>query len=257
MSEIMFETFKTPKMFITNTAVLSLYATGRKTGIAVSSGDGISYIVPIYEGFALPHAIERLDLAGRDLTDYLLKMLRDRGCEFQSGEREIVSDVKEKLCYVALDYDKEMNKASSSSELEKPYKLPDGQIITIRNERFECPEALFQPSFLGIESAGIHEATYNAIMKCDIGIRKVLYDNIVLSGGSSLFRGIPNRMQNEIQNLAPNTMTVKVIAPPERKYSVWLGGSILASFSTFKSMWISKEEYEEYGPQLVHSRCGF
>ena len=129
------------------------------------------------------------------------------------------------------------------------------QVITIGNERFRCPEALFQPSFLGMEAVGIHETTYNSIVKCDIDIRGDLYSNTVLSGGTTMYQGMPERMEKEMKNLAPSTMKIKIVAPPERKYSVWIGGSILASLTTFQQMWVSKQEYDEAGPSIVHKKC--
>jgi len=256
MTQIHFETFNVPNLYVQIQAVLSLYASGRTTGCVYDSGDGVTHTVPIYEGYALPHAIKRMDLAGRDLTCWMMKLLQESGHAFTTtAEREIVRDIKEKLTFVALDYDEALKGADSNADLEKEYELPDGQVIKVSSARFKCPELLFKPNLDGNELDGVHETIFATINKCDIDIRKDLYANIVCSGGSTMYEGLPERITKEMTALAPPTMKIKVIAPPERKYSVWIGGSILSALGTFQSMWITKAEYDDAGPSIVHRKC--
>lgn len=182
MTQIVFETFNVPAFYVAIQGVLSLYASGRSTGIVVDSGDGVTHVVPVYEGFTVSKGISHLEMAGKNLTNHLMKILGgERGYPFSSAaEFEIVRDIKEKLCFVALDYEQEIQTANQSSILEKSYELPDGQVITIGNERFRAPEALFQPSMLGIAGEGIHLALFSSIMRCDAHIQRDLFSNIVM-----------------------------------------------------------------------------
>lgn len=256
--QVLFETFNVPAAYVALPGQLSVYASGRCCAHVVECGDGVIHTFPIFEGFTVRNAIQRIDLGGRDLTEYLMTILRERGYAFTTSvEREIVGDIKEQLCYVAFDFEEELASAHASPALQqKSYELPDGQTITVGSERFRCPEVLFRPqSLLGMDASGIHELAFNAIMQCDVDIRKCLYGNVFLSGGSTMFQGILDRMQKEMVSLVPTTIRTKVYAPPERPYLVWIGGSILASLSTFQNLWISKEEYDEYGPSIAHFKC--
>jgi centractin len=244
-----------PAFFVSIQAVLSLYASGRTTGTVLDSGDGVTHIVPIYEGFAMPHAIQRIDLGGRDVTEHLQLLLRKSGHHFYtSAEKEIVRAIKETSCYVAFDPNKEeelLEAEKSGKPSSHKFKLPDGNVIEVGAERFRAPEILFHPDLIGEEFPGIHECLGYAIQKADVDLRKTLYSNIVLSGGTTLFPGFGDRLLNEVKYLAPKDIKIKISAPPERKYSTWMGGSILASLTTFKKMWISSEEYDEDGASVV------
>uniref|UniRef100_A0AAG5DSW3 Uncharacterized protein n=1 Tax=Anopheles atroparvus TaxID=41427 RepID=A0AAG5DSW3_ANOAO len=258
MGEIMFETFGTPALYIASPTVLSLYATGRTSGLVMDSGDGGTFIEPIYEGYALSHEVVRQDLAGRDLTMYLVKLLKERGYTFSTtAEQDIVREIKENLCYVSQEFEKELSFATgywatvaTTSVHDKLYELPDGQIINIGKERVLCPEALFQPKLIGLPSTGIHHTVYNSIMKCEIDCRKTLYENIIVSGGSTMFPGFVERMYYEMDSLVPTTIGVKIFGSPLRIFSAWIGGSILASHTVSK--WILKEDYNEAGPWCFH-----
>ncbi|KAH3761994.1 actin 3 [Pelomyxa schiedti] len=255
-TQIMFEQFRVPGFYTMLQGVLSLYTAGRTTGTVVETGDGVIHTIPVYEGYALPHALLRLDIGGRDLTDYLMKILNDRGEAFTTtAERYLVANMKDTLGYVAADFEAEMKIASESETINRDYELPDGRVIKLGRERFQCSEPLFQPSLLGMECLSVPETLYSSINKCDIEIRKELYGSVVLSGGTAMFPGFTERMLKEMEILAPTVMKVRMIAPPERKYMAWIGGSILASLSTFQAMWIALSEYEESGPAIVHRKC--
>ncbi|CAO3610187.1 unnamed protein product [Cunninghamella echinulata] len=250
-AQIFFETFNVPALFTSIQAVLSLYSSGRTTGIVLDSGDGVTHSVPVYEGFAVPHAIRRIDIAGRDVTEYLQLLLRKSGYNFHTtAEKEVVRIIKEKTCYVALNPAKEEKDTSGKMD---DFMLPDGNIIKLGAERFRAPEILFQPELIGEEYPGIHQTIVDCISRADLDLRKSLYSNIVLSGGSTLCKGFGERLLSEIKRLALKDIKIKIYAPPERKYSTWIGGSILASLSTFKKMWVSAEEYQE-DPDIIHKK---
>ncbi|EKD13792.1 actin-like protein [Drepanopeziza brunnea f. sp. 'multigermtubi' MB_m1] len=253
-AQILFETFNVPALYTSIQAVLSLYASGRTTGIVLDAGDGVSHAVPVYEGFAMPSSIRRIDVAGRDVTEYMQLLLRKSGYVFHtSAEKEVVRMIKEKVSYVAADPRKEEKEwISASGKLGGggdpkivEYALPD--------ERFRAPEILFDPEIIGLEYPGIHQIVVDAINRTDLDLRKSLFGNIVLSGGATLTKGFGDRLLYEVQRLAVKDMRIKIFAPPERKYSTWIGGSILAGLSTFRKMWVSIDDWHE-NPDIIHTK---
>jgi actin-related protein len=247
-TQIMFESFGTPGMYMANQAVLSLYATGRTDGIVLESGENVTYAVPIYEGHAMQHCIERLDIAGNTITEYLAKKLNEstNSSQFDTpGGRDVARQIKKNLCYVGLDFDQEMNKELEPVKSE--YELLDGSKIsvTVNKERIRCTELLFKPSMIGMEVQGIDRMINTSINKTDIYIHKYLYNNIVLSGGNTLLKGLDERILQELQNMAPSKYVVKVKAPTDMN-NCWRGGAILSSLSTFAKMLISKVSCHEF-----------
>ncbi|PVU93238.1 hypothetical protein BB561_003387 [Smittium simulii] len=269
-AQIFFETFNVPAMYVSIQAVLSLYASGRTTGMVLDSGDGVSHTVPVFEGFTIPNAIQRVDLAGRDVSDYLKLLLYQAGLKFEtSAECEIVRIIKEKACYLSLDMVKEErdsrsliyatsltadeNVSSSQQQVPDSFVLPDGRKIKLGLERFRAPEILFNPEIIGLEHPGLHKILLNSVEKSDLDLRKTLMSNIVLSGGTTLTRGFGDRLLYELRKAAITDTKIKILAPPERKYSTWIGGSILASLSSFKKMWVSAEEYQD-DPYIIRKK---
>ncbi|CAH2353426.1 actin [[Candida] railenensis] len=266
MCQVLFESFNVPCLYISIQAVLSLYASGRTTGVVVDSGDGVTHIVPVYDGFSLPNSMKRLDVAGRDITENLaLQIRKSSGVRLtSSSELEIARLIKEKCCYISKDIDRDekmyssIDGGSGSSRYES-YRLPDGHLMQVGMEKFRAPEILFNPELIGEESPGVHHLTSLAIGKTDLDLRPVLYKNVILSGGNTLLKGFGDRMLQELKTIQESSTTtnsklkVKIYAPPERKYSTWIGGSILAGLSTFKKMWVTSGEYQE-NPDIVHKR---
>ncbi|KAH3759865.1 actin, cytoplasmic 2 [Pelomyxa schiedti] len=254
-AQIMFESIGIPSMYVSLSALLAVWATGELTGLSINVGGGVTQILPVSGGhFSLSRA-KRLDFGGRDLTDYLVNFMNRGGSNITSvAEKAVIRDLKEKLCYVALDFGDEMKKAESPVSIEQQYEMPDGRIVTLGPERFKCPEFLFQPELLGMDSPGLHTLTHNAIKACDRSAWKDMYSAIAISGGTTLFPGFGDRMAKEMRALVSTPTKIRVVLPPERKFSVWIGGSILGSLTTFKEIAVTKEQYSESGPALLLSK---
>lgn len=260
MVETMFEKYHFKGVRVAVQAVLTLYAQGLLTGVVVDIGDGVTHVVPVYEGFALPHLDRRLDIAGHHVTNYLIDLLLLRGYAFnRSADWEVVKQIKEKHCYVAYDVEKEETLANDTTQLVESFTLPDGRVIKIGSERFRAPEILFKPHLIGMDEPGLADLLFNSISKADMELRSELLQHIVLSGGSTMYPGLPSRLEKEINTLYLNKvlkgdasklakLRCRIEDPPRRKHMVFLGGAVLASIMKDKpEFWISRKEYEEKG----------
>ena len=264
MMTTFFEEFSVPSFYVSIAAVLSLYSSGRTTGLVLDVGDGVTQLVPVDEGYSVQRAISRMDIAGRDLTNFLSELLNEvsgiymgnqPGLDPSPVQLETFRDIKEKKCYVAFDYYDELRAFEKRKDNTTEYEMPDGQIVNFGLEQIKCAEALFESSMLGKDSGGVHQIAYNCIQKCDVDLRRELLGSITLSGGTTMFPGIADRIAKEVSGLAPSSVEVKVIAPNERRFSSWFGGSVLSSLDTFQCNWITRQEFDESGAVIVHRKC--
>lgn len=237
---------------------------GLSSGVVVDSGDGVTHIVPVYESVVLNHLTKRLDVAGRDVTRNLIKLLLRRGYALnRTADFETVRQIKEKLCYVSYDLELDKRLSEDTTVLVENYTLPDGRVIRVGSERFEAPECLFQPHLVDSESPGLGEFLFNTIQSADVDIRASLFKAIVLSGGSSMYPGLPSRLEKELKQLwltralqgnpeRLNKFKVRIEDPPRRRHMVFLGGAVLANIMADKeSMWVTKAEWEEQGARVL------
>ncbi|OWR43718.1 actin [Danaus plexippus plexippus] len=254
MAEILFESLSIHDLYLAISSALALHANGRTSGLVWENGHSCSYVSPVFEGFPLKHATIESEINGSSLTKRLQKLLNEIGYSFTTSvEIDILEDIKAKLCYVAMDYENEVQTVNRLKD-STHYELPDGQHVLLCEERFKCPEMLFQPKTCGMNSFNIVDNICSSISKCDLEYKTLFYDNIVLSGGSSLFRGLSERLSVELSRRVSDMPGIKanVSSIPSRHYSSWLGGSILASLKSLHGFWMTKQEYDDNGPERVH-----
>ncbi|XP_002720324.1 actin-related protein T1-like [Oryctolagus cuniculus] len=256
IAETMFEKFDVPAFYLANHAAIALYAYACVTGLVIDSGEGLTCTVPIFEGYALPHAVTKLCVAGRDITNHLTRLLLASKCIFPCiFNKAVVDEIKESMCYITLGSNKELCKTVEEYTPPREYILPDGHVISIEDSMTKVPEVLFSPDQLGINSPGLSEMVSISIMKCDTDIQKNLFADIVLCGGTTLFQGLEERLMKELEPLAFEGNPIKITASPDRCFSAWIGASVMTSLSTFKQMWVTAAEFKEFGRSVVQRKC--
>ena len=268
-TQIMMETFKVPAFYLSYPEVLSLYSENKTSGIVIDAGETITHVLPVFQCFGMTHVVGRLDVGGRTLNAFLKKLIADGDIQLpQANEREIIRDIKEQLCYVPLQK-AEKHEIDAGPEAAAKFSLPDGNSISLNKQRFYCPELFFNPQLSGAHDQGNDSNSENQISlstqqglvqiiadtvsKVDDDLKDLMYENIYLSGGSSMFPGFAERIEKDLSRLVQHKVTVN--APTNRKYSAWIGGSFLVSLATFSQMWITKAEYDEVGTEIVNLKC--
>lgn len=256
IAEIFFEFFGIPSMYVANQGCLGLYSTGQTRGVVLDSGEGGTHVIPVYEGYVSPYSLGHSAVSGKAITEYLQRLLVGKGLTFSTvHDSRVVKDIKESKCYVSLDFEKELQEFQEKANTRDIlYELPDGQKINLNCEQIEATEALFSPRLINSNSLGLGELIYKSYFAIDTEVHNALFERIVLCGGNMLFPNISERICKNIKALEGTSINFKVYEQAERKYSTWIGGSILACLSPFETIWISQKEYEETGPAIVNRK---
>jgi len=264
-AEILFETMRVPALHHAIPAVLSLYASGRTTGVVLDVGHGCAHAVPVYEGHALPHSAVRTDVAGGDVAEMVRTVLR-RSAGYHMGtsaEAELAGEIAESTCSVSLTALGGAGGWGRGGALpflddagpSEPYVLPDGNAVQLTKRDRQLPaEVLFDPSLMGSEEMSVSQCLLSSVSRSDVDLRSVLLENVVLAGGSTLLPGFGARCLADLRASGPPHARIRISAPPERVNSAWIGGSILASLATFKNVWVTRAEWEEAGSSVWQRR---
>mmetsp|Transcript_35328 Transcript_35328/g.100359 ORF Transcript_35328/g.100359 Transcript_35328/m.100359 type:complete len:393 (+) Transcript_35328:153-1331(+) len=267
--ETMFEKYGFAGVNVSVQAVMALNSQGLESGFVVDSGDGVTHLVPVTHGFVEPALVERVNLAGRHVTDHFMKLLRGAGHPLNpKADFETVREMKQKLCYVAYDPEAEKKLARETTVVDRNYTLPDSRTMRVGAERFMAPELLFTPGEQG-NGIGIADLVFKTIRKSELDVQKGYFANIVLSGGTTMFPGFSSRLERDIRKLyldkvlqgdksRANKFKCQVEDPPRRQHMVFLGASIMANAhaaDTNSRFFISRQEYNERGVVAINERC--
>jgi centractin len=248
IAKVLFDTYKIEQIFFASQPILSLFSTSSTSGAVLESGDGVTQSCIIYEGYTIPGSYKRINLGGKEVTEYLQYLLNKKGHELRNSDGfQITKKIKEELC--------EICSPENENKLEpKNYTLPDDSILEIGDERRLAPEILFNPLIREYEYPGIQEILAESINKTNVDLKLQLYGSILLSGGNTNIKGMKERIYKEIKKLAPKKAKIRLHTPSNPENCCWIGGNIISSLEISKEMWISVKEYMEKGENILHTR---
>ncbi|CAK55886.1 unnamed protein product (macronuclear) [Paramecium tetraurelia] len=254
-TQIMFETFNISKFIIQIQSILSLFSSGKTTGFVVDSGNDTTYFVPIYEGYKLDIKDNFCNIAGKSCSTYLNHLITQSN-QKRVGNLEILDYIKEKYCYITLDKEQELQKQQQNLIQAISYDLPDGSHLKLDIQIFLAPEIMFNPKLYDNSSIfGFHQLALNSIGQCDSDLRIQLLKHTMISGGNSLIRGFSERFHYEFSKINNYRYSQQLNFIKSEKFSVWIGGCIMTNLAQISSDWISRNDYDEYGPNIVQRKC--